>query len=168
MVGFGATFAESVMFPVAMKMGPRNLPYVHRLQLTINQFFAVPGAGDRDRHRASTRWPRATGSTATSGSAARSTIVVVIGVLLLAYFIPADRRLLPMVEQEIADAGSGEVKLSEDYQRAGAQRGHRRLDHRHPAGRRHLPDDDEARALAAQGAPPPKLCGSRQRRRQLG
>ena len=25
-VGFGATFAESVMFPVALKMGPRNLP----------------------------------------------------------------------------------------------------------------------------------------------
>lgn len=24
-VGFGATFAESVLFPVAMKMGPRNL-----------------------------------------------------------------------------------------------------------------------------------------------
>ena len=41
-VGFGATFAESVMFPVAMKMSPRHLPYVHRLQLTLNQFFAIP------------------------------------------------------------------------------------------------------------------------------
>ena len=37
MVGFGATFAESIMFPVAMKMSPRHLPYVHRLQLAINQ-----------------------------------------------------------------------------------------------------------------------------------
>ena len=43
MVGFGATFAESVMFPVAMRLSPRHLPYVHRLQLTINQFFALPG-----------------------------------------------------------------------------------------------------------------------------
>ena len=42
MVGLGATFAESVMFPVAMKLSPRHLPYVHRLQLTLNQFFAMP------------------------------------------------------------------------------------------------------------------------------
>ena len=41
-VGFGATFAESVMFPVAMRMSPRNLPYMHKLQLTINQYFANP------------------------------------------------------------------------------------------------------------------------------
>ena len=41
-VGFGATFAESVTFPVAMKLDPRHLPYVHRLQLTINRNFAQP------------------------------------------------------------------------------------------------------------------------------
>jgi len=41
-VGFGSTFAESIMFPVAMKTSPRHLPYVHRLQLTINQYFASP------------------------------------------------------------------------------------------------------------------------------
>ena len=39
MVGFGATFAESIAFPVAMKMDPRHLPYVHRLQLAINRYF---------------------------------------------------------------------------------------------------------------------------------
>jgi uncharacterized membrane protein len=43
-VGFGSTFSESVMFPVAMKMSARNLPFVHRLQLVINQFFAIPAA----------------------------------------------------------------------------------------------------------------------------
>ena len=42
MVGFGATFAESIMFPVAMKLDVRHLPYVHRLQLAINQYFATP------------------------------------------------------------------------------------------------------------------------------
>jgi hypothetical protein len=41
-VGFGATFAESIMFPVAMKLDPRHLPYVHRLQMAINQWFATP------------------------------------------------------------------------------------------------------------------------------
>ena len=43
-VGFGSTFSESVMFPVAMKMSVRHLPYVHRLQLVLNQFFAIPAA----------------------------------------------------------------------------------------------------------------------------
>src|SRR5262249_57295440 len=42
-VGFGVTFSEAVMFPVAMKTSARNLPYVHRLQLVLNQYFAIPG-----------------------------------------------------------------------------------------------------------------------------
>ena len=122
MIGFGSTFAEAVMFPVAMKMGPRNLPYVHRLQLTINQFFAVPALvlviATGLYQMAEGNWEY--GDLWVSGSL---TIVVIIGVLLLAYFIPADRRLLPLVEQEIADAGSGEVTLSEDYLRAARNEG---------------------------------------------
>src|SRR5688500_17863688 len=43
MVGFGATFAEAITFPVAMKLNPRHLPYVHRLQLSINQWLTTPG-----------------------------------------------------------------------------------------------------------------------------
>ncbi len=121
-VGFGATFAESVLFPVAMKMSPRNLPYVHRLQLTINQFFAAPALviviATGLYQMAEGNWEY--GDFWVSGTLA---IVVVIGVLLLAYFIPADRRLLPMVEKEIADAGSGEVALSEDYQRSARNEG---------------------------------------------
>jgi Predicted integral membrane protein (DUF2269) len=121
-VGFGATFAEAVMFPVALKMGPRNLPYVHRLQLTINQFFAVPALviviATGLYQMAEGNWEYGDfWVSATLG------IVVIIGVLLLAYFIPADRRLLPMVEREIADSGGGEVKLSEDYQRGARNTG---------------------------------------------
>ena len=33
------------------------------------------------------------------------------------YFIPADRRLGPMVEREIAAAGDGEIVLSDQYRR---------------------------------------------------
>ncbi len=115
-VGLGATFAESVMFPVAMKMNPRHLPYVHRLQLTLNQFFAIPAllvvlatgfyqGSDRD-------W--AFGDfwlSATFG------IVIVIAAVNIFYFIPADRRLGPMVEREIAAAGDGEIVLSDQYRR---------------------------------------------------
>lgn len=46
-VGFGSTFAEALMFPVATKLSPRHLPYVHRLQLAINQYFASPALGAR-------------------------------------------------------------------------------------------------------------------------
>jgi uncharacterized membrane protein len=121
-VGFGATFAEAILFPVAMKMGPRNLPYVHRIQLTINQFFAAPALviviATGLYQMAEGNWEY--GDFWVSATLA---IVVVIGVLLLAYFIPADRRLIPIVEKEIADSGGGEVKLSDDYQRAARNEG---------------------------------------------
>jgi len=115
-VGLGATFAESVMFPVAMKLSPRHLPYVHRLQLTLNQFFAIPAllvvlatgfyqVSDRDWELGDL-WLSATFA-----------IVIVIAAVNIFYFIPADRRLGPMVEREIAAAGDGEIVLSDQYRR---------------------------------------------------
>jgi uncharacterized membrane protein len=115
-VGLGATFAESIMFPVAMSLHPRHLPYVHRLQIAINQWLASPAlavilatgiyqAADGD-------WDF--GSFWISASIL---IVVALGALNGAYFIPTDRRLGAMVEREVAAAGEGEVALSEEYQR---------------------------------------------------
>jgi len=120
MVGFGATFAEAIMFPVAMKAGVRHLPYVHRLQLAINTWLATPAlvivlatgiyqVADQDAYGFDQFWISAT-----------MTIVIVIGGLLGGYFIPADRKLGPMVEREIAAAGEGGVgldDLSAEYQR---------------------------------------------------
>ncbi|MEA2373969.1 MAG: hypothetical protein QOD53_432 [Thermoleophilaceae bacterium] len=121
-VGFGATFAESVMFPVAMKLDPRHLPYVHRLQLTINRFFATPalvvvlGTGIYQVQKGD--W-----SFGDVWISATLAIVIVIGGLNGAYFVPADRRLGAMVEREIAAAGDGEVVLSEEYQRGARTEG---------------------------------------------
>ena len=114
-VGFGSTFAESLMFPVALKLSNRHLPYVHRLQLAINRFFATPAlvvvlltgiyqvlAGP---------W--------TFGDfwiGATLAILIVLGGLIGGYFIPADRRLAPMVERELAASEGGEATLSEEYQ----------------------------------------------------
>jgi len=117
-VGFGTTFAESITFPVAMKLDKRHLPYVHRLQRTINTYFALPAlvvilatgfyqVGDRD-------WDL--GKPWLSISLA---LVAVIAVLNIAYFIPQDRKLEAMVSRELAAAGDGEVVLSHEYQRAG-------------------------------------------------
>jgi uncharacterized membrane protein len=121
-VGFGATFAEALMFPVALKLSTRHLPYVHRLQLAINQFLAGPALGivlltgiyqtiDADLSFGEP-WISAT-----------LAIVIVIGGLLGAYFIPEDRRLVAMVEGEIAAAGQGEPTLSGEYQRRARMEG---------------------------------------------
>ena len=125
MVGFGTTFAESVMFPVAIKMGVRNLPYLHRLQLTINQFFALPALvivlATGIYQMSEGNWDY--GDLWVSATLA---IVAVIAVLNVAFFIPTDRKLLPMVEEAIVNAGNTELQLSDlpvEYQRKGRLEG---------------------------------------------
>ena len=44
-------------------------------------------------------------------------IVIVLAVMLAAYFIPEDRRLQRMVERDIEASESGEVVLSPEYRR---------------------------------------------------
>jgi len=124
-VGFGATFSESVMFPVAMKMSPRNLPYVHRLQLVLNQFFAIPAAlvvaatgiyqVDQLNFDYGDFWLQGT-----------ITILAVLFLVNIFFFIPTDRKLLPIIQQAIADAGDKELTLSDlppTYQRLGRAEG---------------------------------------------
>ena len=118
MVGFGSTFAESIMFPVALKVSKRHLPYVHRLQLAINQRLATPALAV----------VLLTGIYQTSdgdwgfGSfwiSATFLIVIVVGGLLGAYFIPADRRLAAQAERELEQTGD----VSEDYLRQARRQG---------------------------------------------
>ena len=116
-VGFGATFAESITFPVAMMTDKRHLPYVHRLQRAINQWLTGPAllvilatgfyqVSDRD-------WDL--GDFWLSGTL---TIVIVLAALSGGYFIPEDRRLQAMAERDIAAApAGGEIALSEEYLR---------------------------------------------------
>ena len=124
-LGFGSTFSESVMFPVAMKMSARNLPYVHRLQLVLNQFFAIPavivvaatGVYQVDKGN----WDY--GDFWLSGTI---TILVVIFLINIFFFIPTDRKLLPIIQKAVADAGDGELTLRElppTYQRWGRAEG---------------------------------------------
>jgi hypothetical protein len=119
-IGFGATFAEAIMFPVAMKVGNQHLPYVHRLGLAINQRLATPAmvvilitgiyqvAEDKGRDwEFGDAWVSAT-----------FLILIVLGGLLGGYFVPTDRKLAEMAERDLA-SGSGE--MSAEYQ-AGAKR----------------------------------------------
>jgi len=124
-VGFGVTFSESVMFPVAMKMSARNLPFVHRLQLVLNQFFAIPAAlivaatgiyqVDKGGWEYGDLWLSAT-----------ITILVVLFLVNICFFIPTDRKLLPIIQQAIADAGDKELSIRDlppEYQRWGRAEG---------------------------------------------
>ncbi len=116
-VGFGTTFAESIVFPVAMKLDTRHLPYVHRLQRVINTWFALPAlvvvlatgfyqVSDRD-------WDL--GKPWLSISLG---LVALIAVVNVAYFIPEDRKLEALVASDLA---GGEP--SDEYNRRAKREG---------------------------------------------
>jgi uncharacterized membrane protein len=118
MVGFGSTFALAIATPVAMTLDPRHLVYVHRLSLALNKFFATPALVlviATGLYQVSDKsYPWDLGDAWLSATFA---IVIVLGGLIGAYFIPADKRMQAVLERDIAAAGGGEVVLSEDYQR---------------------------------------------------
>ena len=107
---------------MALSLDARHLPYVHSLSLAINRYLASPGllivlatgffqVEDGD-------WEL--GDAWISASFA---IVIVLGGLIGAYFIPSDRRLGEMAAREIAAAGAGEVVMSDAYQRGARNQG---------------------------------------------
>ena len=121
-VGLGATFAGALAFPLALRLDPRHLPYAHALSLGLSRWFATPALvvilltglyqtseGD---------W-----SLGDAWISATFAILIVIGGLNGAYFIPTDRRLGAQAEREIAAAGPGPVTLSDDYTRAAQREG---------------------------------------------
>ena len=117
-VGFGATFAEAVTFPVAMKLDKRHLPYVHKLQLFINQRLATPALViilvtgiyqvSEGNFSFGDMWISAT-----------FLIVIVLGGLLGAYFIPTDRRLFDQVTKDLAETGEPSKAYLADVRREG-------------------------------------------------
>ena len=114
-VGFGSTYALSLTFPIAMKLDPRHLPYVHQLSLDLNRFFATPALVivlatgfyqvDKGNWKLGDAWLSAT-----------LAIVVVLGGLMGAVFLPSAKRLKAISERDIAAAGDGPVTLSDEYE----------------------------------------------------
>jgi uncharacterized membrane protein len=115
-VGLGVTFAESFTYPVAMRLGLRYLPFKHRFQLAINVFLAFPALVvvlATGLYQVS-EFDYELGAFWLSGTMA---IVVVLALMLGAYFIPEDRRLEAMVRRDIEASGDGEIVLSDEYLR---------------------------------------------------
>jgi hypothetical protein len=117
-VGFGATFAEALLFPVAMKAGVRHLPFVHEMQLAINQRLANPALGliiltgiyqtiDGDWGFGSF-WISATFA-----------IAIVLGGMNGAYFVPTDRRLAAQVATDLERTGAPSDEYLREARREG-------------------------------------------------
>lgn len=123
-VGFGATFAQSVTFPVAMKTSTRHLPYLHKLHTTINRYMTSPAllliiitgffqlSQSDDAFKLGQFWVWGTFA-----------IALILGAMNGAYFIPNDTNLGEQAERELAAGGPGEVEMSAEYQQAAKQTG---------------------------------------------
>jgi uncharacterized membrane protein len=116
-VGFGATYALAISFPVAIGRDTRHLPFVHALAVAINRWLATPalviilvtGLYQVSDGGFSMGDPWISASFA---------ILIVLGGLIHGFFIPMDRRLGALATQELA---AGAAELSPEYQ-AGSKR----------------------------------------------
>jgi uncharacterized membrane protein len=115
MVGLGSTFALAVATPVAFQLDPRHLPYVHQLSIVLNRWFASPAL----LIVLVTGFYQVSEGNWSFGDAwisATFAIVIVLGAIMGAVFMPSSKRLKALAERDIAAAGGGEVTMSEEYQ----------------------------------------------------
>jgi uncharacterized membrane protein len=115
MVGFGSTFALAVATPLALKLDPRHLPYVHQLSLVLNRFFASPAL----LIVIVTGFYQVSEGNWSFGDAwisATFAIVIALGAIMGAVFMPSAKRLKALAERDIAAAGGGPVTMSGEYQ----------------------------------------------------
>jgi uncharacterized membrane protein len=114
MVGFGSTFALAIATPVALKLDPRHLPYVHQLSIALNRYFASPAllvvlvTGIYQVSEADLSfgdfWISATFA-----------ILIALGAIMGAVFMPSAKALKAISERDIAAAGDGPFTPSDEY-----------------------------------------------------
>ncbi len=114
LVGFGAIFGYPVFYRLGMSRHPRGLPYFHRVQgfigsrmitgglvvlLITGIYMAAAGPFDFGEPFVGVG----------------ILVVLTIGALSGLYFSRNEARLGEIVERDIAQAGQGEVRLSQEY-----------------------------------------------------
>lgn len=112
-VAFGVTFAYPVMYAVGIRMEPRAMPAIHRIQDQVGKRVITPGivvallAGIYLAGKLHVwsdfyvQW----------GFAA----IIVLGGLGGAFFAPQERRLAVLAERDVAASGEGDVVFSDEY-----------------------------------------------------
>ncbi|MGI8559142.1 MAG: hypothetical protein ACR2ND_12720 [Solirubrobacteraceae bacterium] len=113
LAAFGVVLAYPVMYSVALRLEPRAMPAIHRIQDHVGRYVITPGmvvvlaagiylAADKSQFKELyVQW----------GFAA----IVVLGALVGAYFAPRERRLAELAERDVTAAGDGEVAWGADY-----------------------------------------------------
>lgn len=113
-VGLGTTFAMTILFQVALKTDPRTMPFVHRAQRVINQRLVNPALlvilVTGIYQVSDGNW-----SFGDAWISASFVIIIALGALIGAYFIPTDKRLEQVAAAEITAARDGSVTLSASY-----------------------------------------------------
>jgi len=115
-IGFGVTFSYPVLFAVAARADPRSMPAVMRAVDVIGSRIIGPSLGaivatglylliDGDWD-AGDPW-----------LAGVFVSVLMLGALGGVYFTPVGRRLIELADRDVAAAGDGDVKWSEEYER---------------------------------------------------
>ncbi|MCL2769375.1 MAG: DUF2269 family protein [Solirubrobacterales bacterium] len=112
-IAFGVTFAYPIMFALTARHGPRSLPLMHRIELTINRalinggLLIVLGAGiylaSKGHH-----WKEFFVSWGIGA-------VIVIGAVTGAVLIPTSKRARELAERDLAASGDGDPTFSEEY-----------------------------------------------------
>ena len=118
MVGFGSTFALAVTTPLAFKLSPRHLPFVHQLEMTLNRFFATPAlvlvlvTGFYQVSEGNWEF----GDFWIVGT---FIIVIVLGGIMGMVFLPSAKKGKALIERDIAAAPPGDdVTVSDEYTQA--------------------------------------------------
>jgi uncharacterized membrane protein len=113
-VGFGPTFGYAFFQSVAERSFPRSIPNVMRAMHAVDRFLVVPGilvvlaAGVYLVLEGPWDWSDTFVNVGL-------VVIVVLLVLALTYFPASERKLAQLAERDIAAAGDGEVKLSDEY-----------------------------------------------------
>ncbi len=112
-IAFGVTFAYPVMYAVGLKREPRSMPGFHRIQDSVGKFVISPflalallcGIYLASKLKVWSdfyvQWGFA--------------VIVVLGGLGGAFFAPRERKLGELADRDVAAAGDGEVRWSEEY-----------------------------------------------------
>ena len=114
LVGLGAIFGYPVFYRIGMSREPRGLPFFHRVQGFIGSRMITGGLGVL---LLTGSYMAAAGPFDFGDPFVGVGIVVVLslGALGGLYFSRKEARLLELAERDIASAGGGEVRLSQDY-----------------------------------------------------